>query len=281
MFVTQCVDSTCLCREKRYQKSLFQCLYAQCDRTQYGPALAYTISACIGTGADINMVSAPALNDDYLPSSPNNNNNNNDDDDDIDTDTDTDIETTNDLLRAREADYLAGRDTLPEIPGLNLRQVSAPPAPPMPTLQQPTATPAWGGGPGGGGCGAPPVTRTATVVYTTTVSIAYVPSQSARRYGLSENHGNGGSGNGTHLDAAAAAVSAAAAAAAEDATATTPMPTPLFLRPWMVRESAAATSLGSPLLLLLLFISVMLLPPATFVLVVCAGVAIWAGYAGF
>ncbi|RYP35168.1 hypothetical protein DL767_003945 [Monosporascus sp. MG133] len=90
---------------------LSHCLYPQCDSHQYGPALSHTISTCLGTGAEIYTV---------LPSNVN-----------------------DELLRARENDYLAGRQ-LPEIPGfLNLRQESAGTAPvPFPTLDTTPPRPA-------------------------------------------------------------------------------------------------------------------------------------------
>ncbi|KAI1105993.1 hypothetical protein F4804DRAFT_330738 [Jackrogersella minutella] len=91
MFVTQCLDTRCLCNEKDYQKSLFQCLYSQCDSDQYGPALSHSISLCMSLGAEIYMV-APGVVD-------------------------------NELLRSREEDYLAGREVA-NVPGLHLRQES-------------------------------------------------------------------------------------------------------------------------------------------------------------
>ncbi|KAI0869719.1 hypothetical protein GGS24DRAFT_493552 [Hypoxylon argillaceum] len=93
MFVTQCLDMNCLCHQQEYQKSLFQCLYSQCDSKEYGPALSRTISTCMGVGAEIYMVAPGFINEE--------------------------------LLRVREADYLAGRQ-LPEIPGIQLRQESIP-----------------------------------------------------------------------------------------------------------------------------------------------------------
>ncbi|RWA14166.1 hypothetical protein EKO27_g908 [Xylaria grammica] len=75
------------------ESSLFQCLYSQCDSNEYGKALSRTISTCMEVGADIYMV-APGFIDE-------------------------------ELLRVREADYLAGRQ-LPEIPGIQLRQESVP-----------------------------------------------------------------------------------------------------------------------------------------------------------
>ncbi|KAI8627867.1 hypothetical protein F5Y19DRAFT_477038 [Xylariaceae sp. FL1651] len=93
MFVMQCLDMSCLCHQKEYQKSLFQCLYSQCDANEYGKALSSTISTCMAVGAEIYMVAPGSVNDE--------------------------------LLRAREADYLAGRQ-LPEIPGLPLPQESVP-----------------------------------------------------------------------------------------------------------------------------------------------------------
>ncbi|XDG08004.1 hypothetical protein ABKA04_007619 [Annulohypoxylon sp. FPYF3050] len=91
MFVTQCVDTKCLCNEKDYQQSLFQCLYSQCDSSHYGPALSHAISVCMNLGAEIYMV-APGT---------------------------VDIE----LLRSRERDYLAGREVA-NIAGMQLRQAS-------------------------------------------------------------------------------------------------------------------------------------------------------------
>ena len=97
-----------------------------------------------------------------------------------------DIAQTDELLRRREAEYLAGRpqDELPEVPGLlGLRQESAEPPPPSPT---PTVDDCCDGGDGGtsqGDCktcdgGSVGFTSTATVtlVSTTTATIAYVPS---------------------------------------------------------------------------------------------------------
>ncbi|KAI1116599.1 hypothetical protein F5Y14DRAFT_439740 [Nemania sp. NC0429] len=91
MFVTQCLDMTCLCHQEEYQKSLFQCLYSQCDSNEYGKALSRTISTCMEVGADIYMVAPGFINEE--------------------------------LLRVREADYLAGRQ-LAEVPGIQLRQES-------------------------------------------------------------------------------------------------------------------------------------------------------------
>ncbi|KAI0857309.1 hypothetical protein F4860DRAFT_506168 [Xylaria cubensis] len=93
MFVTQCLDMNCLCHQEEYQKSLFQCLYSQCDSNDYGKALSRTISTCMDVGAEIYMVAPGFINEE--------------------------------LLRVREADYLAGRQ-LPEIPGLQLRAESVP-----------------------------------------------------------------------------------------------------------------------------------------------------------
>ncbi|RYP26839.1 hypothetical protein DL768_011557 [Monosporascus sp. mg162] len=86
-------------------------LAADCDSHQYGPALSHTISTCLGTGAEIYMVPPSDVNDD--------------------------------LLRAREDDYLAGRQ-LPEIPGfLHLRQEGAGAAPvPFPNLDTTPPIPA-------------------------------------------------------------------------------------------------------------------------------------------
>ncbi|KAI8957819.1 hypothetical protein F5Y11DRAFT_65655 [Daldinia sp. FL1419] len=91
MFVTQCLDTRCLCNQKDYQTSLFQCLYSQCDSDHYGPALSHSILLCMSFGAEIYMV-APGM---------------------VDTE----------LLRSREEDYLARRE-VKEIPGLQLRQES-------------------------------------------------------------------------------------------------------------------------------------------------------------
>ncbi|KAI0534400.1 hypothetical protein GGR58DRAFT_505363 [Xylaria digitata] len=74
-------------------QSLFQCLYSQCDSNEYGKALSRTISTCMEVGADIYMVAPGFINEE--------------------------------LLRVREADYLAGHQ-LPEIPGIQLRQESVP-----------------------------------------------------------------------------------------------------------------------------------------------------------
>ncbi|OTA87547.1 hypothetical protein M434DRAFT_375440 [Hypoxylon sp. CO27-5] len=91
MFVTQCLDTRCLCNEEDYQRSLFQCLYSQCDSDNYGPALSHSISLCMSLGAQIYMV-APGRVD-------------------------------NELLKSREEDYLAGREVA-NVPGLQLRQES-------------------------------------------------------------------------------------------------------------------------------------------------------------
>ncbi|KAI1736301.1 hypothetical protein F4680DRAFT_461203 [Xylaria scruposa] len=93
MFVTQCLDLNCLCHQEEYQKSLFQCLYSQCDSNDYGKALSRTISTCMDVGAEIYMVAPGFINEE--------------------------------LLRVREADYLAGRQ-LPDIPGLQLPTESVP-----------------------------------------------------------------------------------------------------------------------------------------------------------
>ncbi|KAI0019095.1 hypothetical protein F4780DRAFT_780799 [Xylariomycetidae sp. FL0641] len=95
MFITQCLDMNCLCHQKDYQMSLFQCLYSQCDAEAYGPALSRTITVCMDSGATIYMA-APGTDDASL-------------------------------LAEREADYLAGR-SVAEIPGLQLRQDSVGPA---------------------------------------------------------------------------------------------------------------------------------------------------------
>ncbi|KAL7620958.1 hypothetical protein AAE478_008269 [Parahypoxylon ruwenzoriense] len=91
MFTTRCLDTRCLCKEKDYQRSLFQCLYSQCDTNDYGPALSHSISLCMSLGAEIYMV-APGVVD-------------------------------NEFLRSREDDYLAGREVA-DVPGLQLRQES-------------------------------------------------------------------------------------------------------------------------------------------------------------
>ncbi|KAI0384375.1 hypothetical protein F5Y04DRAFT_277746 [Hypomontagnella monticulosa] len=88
--------------------SLFQCLYSQCDTYHYGPALSHSISLCISLGAEIYMV-APGVVD-------------------------------NELLRSREADYLAGR-AVQDVPGLHLRQESA--APPWHTTTVTTTVTAF------------------------------------------------------------------------------------------------------------------------------------------
>ncbi|KAI1212521.1 uncharacterized protein F4807DRAFT_457318 [Annulohypoxylon truncatum] len=91
MFVFQCLDTKCLCNEKDYQKSLFQCLYSQCDSNNYGPALSHAISLCMNLGAEIYMVAPGTVN--------------------------------SELLRSREEDYLAGRE-VSNLPGMQLRQAS-------------------------------------------------------------------------------------------------------------------------------------------------------------
>ena len=112
-----------------------------------------------------------------------------------------DIAQTNELLRRREAEYLAGRpqDELPEVPGLlGLRQESAEPPPPSPT---PTVDDCCDGGDGGtsqGDCktcdgGSVGFTSTATVtlVSTTTATIAYVPSAARTDTTSAEDDGDG------------------------------------------------------------------------------------------
>ncbi|ETS84263.1 hypothetical protein PFICI_02288 [Pestalotiopsis fici W106-1] len=94
MFITQCQDVGCLCHEEQFQKSLFQCLYSQCDPPDYGPALLYSMKTCIASGADINLGFTSA--------------------------------TAKEQLDGREVEYLEGRE-LPEVPGLQLRQDSAGP----------------------------------------------------------------------------------------------------------------------------------------------------------
>ncbi|KAI0173618.1 hypothetical protein GGR52DRAFT_543780 [Hypoxylon sp. FL1284] len=91
MFMTKCLDTRCLCNEKDYQKSLFQCLFSQCDPNSYGPALSHSISLCMSLGAEIYMVAPGTVE--------------------------------NGLLRSREEDYLAGRE-VKDVPGLQLRQES-------------------------------------------------------------------------------------------------------------------------------------------------------------
>ncbi|KAJ1336099.1 CFEM domain-containing protein [Microdochium nivale] len=98
MYVTQCLDVSCLCHGKDYQQSLLQCLYSQCDSAEYGRALSSTISLCIGTGAVIYMVA------------PNH--------------------YSGELLRSREDDYLEGRQVF-DVPGLKLRQESVDVNPPQ------------------------------------------------------------------------------------------------------------------------------------------------------
>ena len=101
-----------------------------------------------------------------------------------------DVTRTDELLRRREAEYLAGRpqDQLPEVPGLlGLRQESVDPAP-VPALPTPTVANC---------CHAGGVTRTATttLVSTTTATIAYVPSATGAYAG--------GGGYNEHPNAAA------------------------------------------------------------------------------
>ncbi|KAI1092919.1 hypothetical protein F5B19DRAFT_178339 [Rostrohypoxylon terebratum] len=91
MLVTQCADTKCLCIEKDYQQSLFQCLYSQCDSNHYGPALSHVISLCMNPGAKIYTLAPGSV----------------------------DIE----LLRPREGDYLASREVA-NVPGMQLRQAS-------------------------------------------------------------------------------------------------------------------------------------------------------------
>ncbi|KAI0161984.1 hypothetical protein GGR57DRAFT_452798 [Xylariaceae sp. FL1272] len=74
-------------------QTLFQCLYSQCDSLTYGKALSSTITTCMDSGAEIYMVAPGPVSDE--------------------------------LLRAREDDYLAGRQ-LAEVPGMPLRIESAP-----------------------------------------------------------------------------------------------------------------------------------------------------------
>ncbi|RYO79981.1 hypothetical protein DL762_007884 [Monosporascus cannonballus] len=107
--VTQCIDITRLCQERRYPKPPFQRLNSQCDSHQYGPGLGHIISTCPGTGAEIYMVPPSDVKDE--------------------------------LLRTREDYYLAGRQ-LPQIPGfLDLRQERAAPVP-SPALDTASTVPA-------------------------------------------------------------------------------------------------------------------------------------------
>ncbi|KAK7756654.1 Protein cms1 [Diatrype stigma] len=220
-------------------------------KNYYGPALSYTISTCLGTGADITMVSAPGqphpgYNNDKLDNFGGESEGESEGEDG----SDVDVDTTNELLRIREADYLEGREYLHEVPGLDLRQESAPPAP----TQQPQPTTVWATPP----CA---MTRTATMLYTTTATVAYVPSPPVRSYGLSDIN-RSGNGNGSNPDAAA--VSDAAIAAA-----TSPA---LYSRPWLVRTSVATPRARPPFpmsLSLSLFLFALLAATA------CTGLVIW------
>lgn len=112
---------------------------------------------CLGTGSDIYMMmAAPLPGQEHADAGGD------------------DVTKTDELLRRREAEYLAGRpqDQLPEVPGLlGLRQESVEPVP-APALPTPPAPPVGDCCVGGG------VTKTATttLVSTTTATIAYVPS---------------------------------------------------------------------------------------------------------
>ncbi|KAK9775158.1 putative SURF1-like protein [Seiridium cardinale] len=92
MYITQCQDIDCLCHEEHFQKSLFQCLYSQCDSSDYGPALLHSMKTCMTASAEIHVG----------------------------------FPTVTEQLDNREEEYLAGQE-LPEVPGLQLRQDSAGP----------------------------------------------------------------------------------------------------------------------------------------------------------
>ncbi|KAK6086106.1 aspartyl-trna synthetase [Seiridium cupressi] len=72
--------------------SLFQCLYSQCDSSDYGPALLHSMKTCMTASAEIHVG----------------------------------FPTVTEQLDSREEEYLAGQE-LPEVPGLQLRQDSAGP----------------------------------------------------------------------------------------------------------------------------------------------------------
>ncbi|KAI1879997.1 hypothetical protein JX265_001618 [Neoarthrinium moseri] len=127
-------------------QSLFQCLYAQCDGPDYGPALLHSMHTCIASGAEIHMEASNSADPE--------------------------------LLRAREVEYLAGRE-LPEVPGLQLRQDSAGGQGFGPT----TTTTAW-------------VTTTGTVTAagnTSPMGVTPFPGASGQA-GNTPGNGNGGVG---------------------------------------------------------------------------------------
>ncbi|KAI9716085.1 MAG: hypothetical protein M1812_005512 [Candelaria pacifica] len=41
----------CLCEEAEFQNAVFQCLYSQCQTTQFGSALHYALSECFNYGS--------------------------------------------------------------------------------------------------------------------------------------------------------------------------------------------------------------------------------------
>ncbi|CAD6592940.1 MAG: hypothetical protein ASARMPRED_006854 [Alectoria sarmentosa] len=54
-YVSTCVkanETQCLCEDAEFQSVVLQCLYSQCQTTQFGFALHQTLSACSGSGMD-------------------------------------------------------------------------------------------------------------------------------------------------------------------------------------------------------------------------------------
>ncbi|KAG9243567.1 hypothetical protein BJ878DRAFT_543134 [Calycina marina] len=51
----------CLCKETDYQNSAFQCLYSQCDATDFGVAVQHAIVQCSGLGGDVMQAIRPIV----------------------------------------------------------------------------------------------------------------------------------------------------------------------------------------------------------------------------
>lgn len=54
-YVSTCVqanETQCLCEDAEFQSMVLQCLYSQCQTTQFGSALHHTLSVCTDSGMD-------------------------------------------------------------------------------------------------------------------------------------------------------------------------------------------------------------------------------------
>lgn len=54
-------ETQCLCEDAEFQSVVLQCLYSQCQTTQFGSALHQTLSACSGSGMDTLDASPPLI----------------------------------------------------------------------------------------------------------------------------------------------------------------------------------------------------------------------------